>query len=133
MKQQIDDFCEEKEISKEVAENTYEPPADNINTGALITIFGADFISLQPESRLLLSYLFSKNQSDPQIFPELNDLISKWISLTQESSEHLLIANEKYAKKVLNQMEKNRFILKLGGKNEYAINRQYQGVKNLFN
>jgi hypothetical protein len=122
----IDETIEAETI---VATDTGEAPAPaQPHTAFLISVFGSDFISLQPESKQLLSYIYDVNGK--QIQPDLEELAHRLTAINNANTT-LLPITEKTARKTIQLLEKNRFLVRRKGTG-FSINTDYQLVQNLF-
>ncbi len=121
----------EQAISEpEVAEVVFQ----KIYSGELITLFGADYISLEPDFKQLLSFVYERNNEEEQKYPTLPEICNKlWLILGEINTTKGFELFEQKVKKIIAQMEKSGFISKQSSKGGYKINTTYQVVKNLFN
>ncbi len=129
------DAIEENATEPQPANPEPEAPAfQKIYSGELINLFGSDYISLEPDYKQLLSYIYEKNNEAEAHYPNPTEICSRLWALRGEVGT--ATAFELYAlkvKKIIAQMEKTRFIIKQNSKAEYRVNTSYEVVKNLFN
>ncbi len=109
-------------------------PVQKIYSAELISIFGADYISLEPDYKQMLSYIYERNKSDTPHYPDANEISARLWALKGEvrSKKELELFHETI-RKIVAIMEKTGFILRQKSKPGYKINAGYEVVKNLFN
>lgn len=102
-------------------------------SGELITIFGSDYISLEPDLKQLLAYIYERNNHPgADKFPNADEIGEKiWLLKGGAGTPVELDMHKKKIKKTLFLMEKNDMLIRI--KAQYRINTGYQVVKNLFN
>lgn len=109
------------------------PSFQKIYSAELITQFGPDYISLEPDFKQMLSFIYEQNNRTEKGFPTVGEITSKLWAVKSESAVH-----ESYdqfilkTKKALTQLEKNNFIVR-EPKAGYKVNNKYIVVKSLFN
>ncbi len=118
--------------------NQQHEPTDvafqKIYSGELITLFGADYISLEPDFKQLLSFIYERNNETELKYPTQADICSKlWVIRGEVNTPKGFELFEQKVKKILTQMEKSGFISRHSSKGGYVISPTYQVVKNLFN
>jgi hypothetical protein len=120
--------------------DTFVPDVENVHpiqkiySSELITLFGTDYISLEPDFKQLLSFIYEKNNDAEANFPSTAEISSKlWVLRGEVGTKKAYEMYGDKVKKIIAQMEKSSFILRQGGKAEYKINTTYKLVRNLFN
>ena len=109
-------------------------PVQQIYSGELITLFGADYISLEPDYKQLLSFIYEKHHAVPGKCATTTEIIEKIEAIKGvNSTDALLEAHQKKVKQIIVMMEKNGFISRCGTGQEYRVNTEFKLVKNLFN
>lgn len=122
-----------------VKEETPAPPAEENETvfqkaysAELINIFGTDYISLDPELKLMLSYIYERGLNNNKKYPEADEIGDRlWQIKNREDNKVEQELHRKKVKKALFLLEKNDMIIRI--KAQYRINRDYVVVRNLFN
>jgi hypothetical protein len=98
----------------------------------LINIFGTDYISLDPELKLMLSYIYERGLSADKKHPEADEISDRlWQIKNREDNKIEQELHRKKIKKALFLLEKNDMVIRI--KAQYRINRDYVVVRNLFN
>ena len=126
---------EEQTIQEEINEEPEEikPAFQQLYSAELITIFGSDYISLEPDLKQMLAYIYERNMDmGANKFPNADEIGDKlWALKGGIGSAIELDLHKKKVKKTLFLMEKNDMIIRI--KATYRLNTGYEVVKNLFN
>ncbi len=120
-------------------DETPAPPAEENETvfqkaysAELINIFGTDYISLDPELKLMLSYIYERGLINNKKYPEADEIGNRlWQIKNREDNKIEQDLHRKKIKKALFLLEKNDMIIRI--KAQYRINKDYVVVRNLFN
>ena len=105
-----------------------------IYSGELITLFGADYISLEPDFKQLLSFIYERNNEEEPKHPTIAEICSRlWTLRGEVDTPKGFELLELKVKKIISQMEKSGFINRANSRGGYKISTDYQGIKNLFN
>ena len=120
-----------EEIATENEEE--QPEFQQLYSAELITIFGSDYISLEPDLKQMLAYIYERNNDmGANKFPNADEIGDKlWKLKGGVGSAVELDLHKKKIKKTLFLMEKNDMIIRI--KAQYRLNTGYEVVKNLFN
>ena len=114
------------------AENENKTVFQQAYSAELINIFGTDYISLDPELKLMLSYVYERSQSADKKYPEADEISDRlWQTKNREDNKIEQELHRKKIKKALFLLEKNDMVIRI--KAQYRINRDYVVVRNLFN
>lgn len=98
----------------------------------LISIFGTDYISLDPDLKLMLSYIYERNNATDNKYPDADEVSNRlWEVKHTAGNAAEQEVHKKKIKKVLFLLEKNEMIIRI--KAQYRLNKDYVVVKNLFN
>lgn len=98
----------------------------------LINIFGTDYISLDPDLKLMLSYIYERNNAADNKYPDADEISNRLWEIKNTNGNKLeQELHKKKIKKTLFLLEKNDMIIRI--KAQYRINRDYVVVRNLFN
>ena len=132
---------EQKAGSVNETDTSYLPPEEPLQTivqeiysGELIALFGSDYISLEPECKQLLSFVYQCNHAPQGKDPSVNDICERLFAIFPETSPNKVRELiELRAKKTIAQMEKNGFLVKEAGRQGYKLNSNYTVARNLFN
>ncbi len=101
-------------------------------SGELITIFGSDYISLEPDMKQMLAFIYERNNYSDNKYPNADEISNKlWAIKGAVANLVEQELHKKKIKKVLFMMEKSDMIIRI--KAQYRINTTYEVVKNLFN
>jgi hypothetical protein len=105
-----------------------------IYSAELISLFGSDYISLEPDYKQMLSYIYERNHLEQPIYPLLMDICSDlWVIRGEVNAPNAFELYQLQVKKILASMEKTGFVARYKGKQGYKVNTTYEVVKNLFN
>lgn len=123
----------EPEEESEQPEDDAQPAFQQLYSAELITIFGSDYISLEPDLKQMLAYIYERNNDmGANKYPNGDDISARlWELKGGLGSAVELEMHKKKTKKTLFLMEKNDMIIRI--KAQYRINTGYEVVKNLFN
>ena len=126
-----------KQIQRAGEKDTAEPAAptfQKIYSAELITLFGQDYISLGPDLKQLLSFIYEHNHADEPQYPTAAEICKRIWDIN--GIAHTPVLFEHYApqiKKLLSLLEKSNFIQKHLPGAGYKINTHFVAVKGLFN
>ena len=99
----------------------------------LITLFGADYISLEPDYKQMLAFIYERNNFSEDKYPKPNEICIKlWAVKGAVNNIKEYALYEKKMKKAIALLEKNGLILRNSGKQEYLLNTNYHVATNLF-
>ncbi len=129
----VEEFIEHSSVSQP-ANKTTEEQFQKIYSAELISLFGADYISLEPDYKQMLSFIYERNNEEEVKYPDANDISSRlWVIRGEIATPNGYELYQQKVKKILQMMEKTGFIIRYKGRQEYLINTSYELVKNLFN
>ncbi|MBC7554439.1 MAG: ATP-binding protein [Taibaiella sp.] len=122
------------ELQPEETKATPVVPVQRIYSAELITLFGTDYISLLPDYKQLLSFIYERNSAATTQYPGHSEIAEQlWAIKGLSTGEAAHKRHLKEVKQIIALMEKNGFVLRHSGKQEYKINTAFTQVKNLFN
>ena len=99
----------------------------------LITLFGSDYISLEPDYKQMLSFIYERNNSTEDKFPKAEDICNTlWKIKRVIGTEKEYEFYRKKIKRAIAQLEKNGLIHRADGKQGYSLNTSYRVTVNLF-
>ena len=114
--------------TEDISDNTRK-----IYSAELISLFGPDYISLLPEFKQMLSFIYEQNNALEKTTPTPGEIGSKlWSTKGNDTSHRSYEQFLLLTKKALTLLEKSGFIVK-GSKSGYTMNNRYAPVKSLFN
>ena len=97
----------------------------------LINIFGPDYISLDPDLKVMMSYIYECNKSAEAFYPDADDVCNRLWDINGSGNNLEQELHKKKTKKTLFLLEKNEMIIRI--KARYRVNTDYIVVRNLFN
>lgn len=130
------EVIEENAIAEEEVQEEQEavkPAFQQLYSAELITIFGSDYISLEPDLKQMLAYIYERNMDmGANKYPNADEISDRlWALKGGVGSAVEVDMHKKKVKKTLFLMEKNDMIIRI--KATYRLNTGYEVVKNLFN
>lgn len=120
-----------EEPAAEIDEQEKTPTYQQLYSAELINIFGPDYISLDPDLKVMLSFIYECNKAPEKIYPDADDVCNRLWEIKGAGSNAELEMHKKKTKKTLFLLEKNEMIIRI--KARYRINTDYVVVRNLFN
>lgn len=135
----IDIAAPPQEVNKEevpiVEEQKAEPEKkavfQQLYSAELINIFGPDYISLDPDLKVMLSYIYECNKLPEKVFPDTDQVCDRLWEIKGTGGKAEQEMHKKKTKKALFLLEKNEMVIRI--KARYRINTDYVVVRNLFN
>ena len=108
------------------------PAAMKLYSTELITLFGADYISLEPDFKELLAFIYEWNLNEREAIKPEEICYRLWTmkGIPNTPAEYALYVMK--MKKALTRLEKDGLLLQGNRKQQHLLNKNYTASTNLF-